>query len=84
VGFVVEKAARGQFSPSTSFSPANHHSTNFSILIITRDWQNMPIDGRIAEWTQLHSNPTITIKKSRVYAILKEYFNKLSTLMMVF
>jgi hypothetical protein len=35
-GFVVDKAALGQVSPSTtSISPANH-STNFSIIIITR------------------------------------------------
>jgi hypothetical protein len=30
-------AAGGRFSPSTSVSPANH-STNFSIIIITRGW----------------------------------------------
>jgi hypothetical protein len=41
----------GRFSPSTSVSPANH-STNFSIIIITRDWYNRPISGRRAEWTQ--------------------------------
>jgi hypothetical protein len=35
----------GRFSPSTSISPANHHSTNFSIIIITRDWHNRPIGG---------------------------------------
>jgi hypothetical protein len=33
VEFVVDKAALGRFSPSTSVSPANH-STNFSIIII--------------------------------------------------
>jgi hypothetical protein len=26
----------GRFSPSISVSPANHHCTNFSIIIITR------------------------------------------------
>jgi hypothetical protein len=40
----------------TSVSPANHHSTNFSI-IITRGWHNRPIGGRSAEWTQLDSTP---------------------------
>jgi hypothetical protein len=35
VGFVVDKATLGQFSPSTSVSPANH-STDFSIIIIIR------------------------------------------------
>jgi hypothetical protein len=45
----------GRVPPSTSVSPANHHSTNFSIIIIIRGWHNMPICGRSAEWTQLHS-----------------------------
>jgi hypothetical protein len=36
-------------------SPANHHSTNFSIIIIIRDWHNRPTDGRSAEWTHLDS-----------------------------
>jgi hypothetical protein len=44
----------GRFSPSTSISPANH-STNFTIIIITRGWHNRPIGGRSAEcapnWT---------------------------------
>jgi hypothetical protein len=48
-----------RFSPSTSVSLANHHSTNFSI-IITRDWHNGPISGRSAEWTQLDSTPHYT------------------------
>jgi hypothetical protein len=34
MGFAVEKVALGQFSPSTSVSPANSHSTSCSILII--------------------------------------------------
>jgi hypothetical protein len=53
----------GWFSPSTSTSPANHHSSNFYNIIITRGWHNRPICGRSAEWTQLDSTPTITIKK---------------------
>jgi hypothetical protein len=53
VGFVVEiMAPRGRFSPSTSISPANLHSTNFSILTITRDKYNRLIHGRSAAWTQ--------------------------------
>jgi hypothetical protein len=44
------------FPPSTSVSPANH-STDFSIIIITRGWHSMPISGRSAEWTQLDSTP---------------------------
>jgi hypothetical protein len=46
-----------RFSLSTSVSPANHHSTSFSIIIITitRGCHNRPIGGRSAEWTQLDS-----------------------------
>jgi hypothetical protein len=36
VRYVVDKVALGQvFSPSTSVSPANLHSTNFSTITIT-------------------------------------------------
>jgi hypothetical protein len=48
-----------RFSPSTSVSPANH-STNFSIIIMTRGWHNRPIGGRNAERTQLDSTPHYT------------------------
>jgi hypothetical protein len=47
----------GRFSPSTSIPPADHHSTKFSIIIITRGWHNKPFVGRSAEWTQLDSTP---------------------------
>jgi hypothetical protein len=47
----------GRFPPSTSVSPRNHHSINFSIIIITRGWHNRPISGRSAEWTQLDTTP---------------------------
>jgi hypothetical protein len=48
----------GRFSPSIWVSPANHHSTNFSIIIITnRGWHNRPVGGRNAEWTQLDCTP---------------------------
>jgi hypothetical protein len=50
----------GRFSLSTSVSPANHHSTNFSIIIITRGWRSRPIGGRSAEWTQLDFTPNYT------------------------
>jgi hypothetical protein len=49
----------GRISPSTSVSPANH-STNFSIIIITRGWHNRPIGGRSGEWTQLDYTPHFT------------------------
>jgi hypothetical protein len=58
----------GRFSPSTSVSPVNH-STNFSIIIITRGWHNRPIIGRSAEWTQLDSTPPLYQLKKLVYNI---------------
>jgi hypothetical protein len=33
VGFVVDKVALGRFSASTSVSPANSHSTDYSAFI---------------------------------------------------
>jgi hypothetical protein len=51
----------GRFSPRTSVSPANY-STDFSIIIITRDWHNRPLSGRSVEWT-LIPPPTMQIKK---------------------
>jgi hypothetical protein len=49
----------GRFSPSTSVSPANH-STDLSIIIITRGWHNRPLSGRSVEWT-LIPPPTMQI-----------------------
>jgi hypothetical protein len=49
-----------RFSPSASVTPANHRSTNFSIIIIIRGWHNRPIGGRSAEWAQLDSTPHYT------------------------
>jgi hypothetical protein len=46
---------------STSVSPANH-STDFSIIIITRGWHNRPLSARSVEWT-LIPPPTVQIKK---------------------
>jgi hypothetical protein len=55
----------GMFSPSTSVSLANHHSTNSSTIITTRGWHNTPIGDRSAEWTQLDSTPHYTnLKKN--------------------
>jgi hypothetical protein len=58
VGFEVDKVALGQvFSEYFGF-PANHHSTNFSIIIIIiRGWHNRPIGDNSAEWNQLDSTP---------------------------
>jgi hypothetical protein len=57
VGFVVDKVALRQIFSEYLVSPANHHSTNFSIIIITWGWHNRPIGGCSAEWTQLDSTP---------------------------
>jgi hypothetical protein len=49
----------GRFSPSTSVSPANLHSTKFSIIKITRGRYNRPFSGRRAEWTQFGLHPPL-------------------------
>jgi hypothetical protein len=73
------KRHRGKFSPSTSLSPANHYSTNFSIIIITRGWHNMPVGGRSVKWTQLDSTPRYTnLKKFK-----KEHFTFVFSLSVV-
>jgi hypothetical protein len=57
-----------RFSPNTSVSPATHHSTNFSIIIINRGGNNRPICGRSDQWIQLDSTPppTTSIKKNPI------------------
>jgi hypothetical protein len=57
VGFMVDKVVLGQVFSEYFGSPANHHSTNFFNIIITRGWHSRPIGGRSAEWTQLDSTP---------------------------
>jgi hypothetical protein len=47
----------GRFSQSTSVSPANHHSTNFSIIIIPQGRSIRPTGGHCAKWSQLDSTP---------------------------
>jgi hypothetical protein len=59
VGFVVDKAALGQVFSEYLVSPTNH-STDFSIIIITRGWHNRPFSGRSVEWTLIPS-PTMQI-----------------------
>jgi hypothetical protein len=49
----------GRFYLSTSVSPANHDSTNFSIIIINQGWHNRPISGCGTEWTQMDSTPPL-------------------------
>jgi hypothetical protein len=62
MGFVVNIAALGQVFSEYFSSPANHHSTNCSIIVITRGWHN--IGSRSAEWSQLDSNPRYTNLKN--------------------
>jgi hypothetical protein len=49
----------GRFSLNTSVSPANIHSTNLSMIIITRGRYTRPFGGRRAEWTQLGLHPPL-------------------------
>jgi hypothetical protein len=62
VGFVVDKAALGPvFSeyfgfPCQSFHQFLHHHNHPGL-------HNRPISGRSAEWAQLDSTPTTSIKK---------------------
>jgi hypothetical protein len=51
----------GRFSPSTSDSPANHHPTNFSIIILTRSWHNRLIGGLVPSGPNWTPPPTIPI-----------------------
>jgi hypothetical protein len=63
--------ALGQIFSENSVSPANHHSTKFSILIITRGKYNKPIGGRRTEWTQLDSTPHYSKLKKKYTKKLK-------------
>jgi hypothetical protein len=56
----------GRFSPSTSVSPANLHSTKFSIITITRGRYNRPFSGRRSEWTQFGLHPPLCKLKGNV------------------
>jgi hypothetical protein len=56
----------GRFSPGSSVTPANLHSTKFSIIIITRGRNNRPFSGRRAEWTQLGLHSTLCKLKKLV------------------
>jgi hypothetical protein len=55
----------GKFSPSTSVSPANSHSTDCStliiiiiIIIIIWGWYNRPNSGQRTKWAQSHPTPS--------------------------
>jgi hypothetical protein len=66
----------GRFSPSTSVSPANLHSTKLSIIIITRGRYNRAIQWPTCRvdpaWTP---PPTMRIKKKQIAKC--NYFNRL-------
>jgi hypothetical protein len=64
VGFMVDAAALGQVFSSTSVSPASH-STNFSIIIITRGWHNRPLVAAVPSGHNWTPPSTILIKKKR-------------------
>jgi hypothetical protein len=51
----------GRFSPSTSVSPANFHSTDCSTFIIIRGWYSWSVGGRRTKLTQSH----VTQRKKR-------------------
>jgi hypothetical protein len=51
----------GRFSPSTSVSPANLHSTNFSIITIIWGWYNRPVVAAVPSGLSL-TPLTIIIK----------------------
>jgi hypothetical protein len=58
VGFVVDKVALRQFSPSTSVSPANSHSTASPILVYHPEWYNRLFSGQSTDWlVSPHPNP---------------------------
>jgi hypothetical protein len=62
------KSHYGRFPPSTSGSPANSHSTTFSILICHPGLYNRPINGRHTKWTQSH----LTLTKLNSVALARK------------
>jgi hypothetical protein len=76
VGFVVDKAAMEQVSPSSSVSPANH-STDCSTLIIIWEWYNRPNSGRSTKWTHcltVVSNARQTMSDELEYVTKSSYY----------
>jgi hypothetical protein len=57
VGFVVDKAVLEQVFSSTSVSPANNHSTNFSIIKTARDWHSRPMVAAVPSGPNLTPPP---------------------------
>jgi hypothetical protein len=59
---MVDKAALGQVF-SEYFGSLAKHSTNFSIIIITRGWHNRPFVAAVPSGPNWTPPPTIPIKK---------------------
>jgi hypothetical protein len=59
-----QQLRQGRFSPSTSVSPANSHSTDCSTLII---YHNRPGIGRSTKWTQSATFVCVTHQLSRLH-----------------
>jgi hypothetical protein len=58
VGFMVDKTALGQVFSEYFCFPANHHSINFSsIIIITQGWHNRRSGGRSAGGNPITLHP---------------------------
>jgi hypothetical protein len=72
-----------RFSPSTSISPANSHSTKcFTFIIIypARGWHNRPVGGRRTKWTQTHLTPRNETKtKLRGFSPQANYTDRTTT-----
>jgi hypothetical protein len=49
---------------------AADHSTDFSIIIITRGWHSRPLSGRSVEWT-LIPPPTMEKKNTEIFMYFK-------------
>jgi hypothetical protein len=59
LGFVVDKAVLGRFSPSTLVSTVNLHSTRFSILTITCCRYNRPEVADVPNGPSMDSPPPL-------------------------
>jgi hypothetical protein len=56
----------GRFPPSTSVSPANLHSTKFSIITITRGTYNRPFSGDVPSGPNWTPPPTMRMKENHL------------------
>jgi hypothetical protein len=73
VGFVMDKEALVNVSPSTSVSPPSAHSTNCCALItiiIARGWYSRPASGLRSKWTRCHSTTRMKKRTKLVFGRL--------------